>query len=79
MELGLIMKWGRSHKQVTACQVQNSALLTPHISAQKATKVLASNGIIHILTNAERLPTYVDEGGGEDLSFIKRYASPWLQ
>lgn len=39
-------------------------------------KVLASNGIMHILTRGERIPIYAKEGEGEDSAFIQRQANP---
>lgn len=50
-----------------------------HVNAEQVTKVLASSGIMHVPTNAERISVYAQEGGRKGLFFIKRYAIPHLQ
>lgn len=60
-----------------ASWIQGSGPLTPALTqVQKKSKVLASNGIIHIPTRGEQIPIYAWEGEGEDLAFIQRHAIP---
>lgn len=47
--------------------------------AQKKSKVLANNHIMHILTCGEKISINAWEGEGEDLAFTQRHASPQLQ
>lgn len=69
------MKQGRSCQQIAARWIQKSAHLTSVLAqVQKSSKVLASNGVMHIPTHGERIPVYTQERKGKDLALIKRYA-----
>lgn len=70
------VKRGRSCQQIAACWIHISAPLTPVLMQVQKSKVLASNGIMHILTRGERIPIYAKEGEGEDSAFIQRQANP---